>query len=249
MASFKDHFSGHAVDYARYRPYYPDALFSYLASLTNTRDLAWDCGTGNGQAAHGLVQHFERVIATDASADQIRSAAPHERIIYRVEPAERTSIPEASIDLTLVAQALHWFDFDRFYAEVRRVLKPNGILAAVAYGGTRISPKVDPIKARFINEIVGPYWPPERRYVDEGYRTIPFPFAEITPPLLHLEALWALDDFVGYLDTWSATKRYEQRHRTSPIDLVRLDLLAAWGDPEERKVVQWPLHMRVGRNG
>lgn len=245
--AFKDHFSGHAADYARYRPHYPEALFAYLASLVDGHELAWDCGTGNGQAAHGLATHFERVIATDASAEQIRSAIPHERITYRVEPAENTTLPSRSADLVLVTQALHWFDFDGFYAEVRRVLKPGGIIAAVSYAGSRVSPEIDPITQRYLHEIIEPYWPPERRYVDEGYRTIAFPFTELSPPTLQMKEWWSLDDFMGYLQTWSAAKRYERAHGTNPVDLIRPELLAAWGDPETKRIVRWPLNMRVGR--
>lgn len=246
-SSFKDHFSAHASAYAQYRPGYPDALFAYLASLCQARDLAWDCGTGNGQAAHGLALHFTRIVATDASADQIANAVPHPRIDYHVAPAARAPLEAHTADLVTVAQAIHWFDHDRFYAEVRRVLKPGGVLAAWTYGLPQITPALNAVIERFYQDIVGAYWPPERRLVEARYRTIPFPFDEIQSPAFAMQLLWSLDDFLGYLGTWSATRRFIQGRGTNPVDQVAEDLALAWGDPADGKTVRWQIYLRVGR--
>ncbi len=245
-ADFKDHFSGHSADYAKYRPNYPVEFFDWLATLPPKRELAWDVGTGSGQAALELAQRFAAVIATDAAEAQLRNAAPHERITYKVMPAEHTDLADHSVDLITVAQAIHWFDFDRFYAEVRRVLKPGGAIAAWTYAGTRVIPPVDAIINRYYHDTVGQYWPPERKFVDEHYQTIPFPFAEFQAPLFRMTQQWRLEDLLGYLGTWSATKRYAQSHKVDPIETLRDPLSQAWGS-EAVRTVEWGLHIRVGR--
>jgi len=244
---FKDHFSGHSQDYARFRPTYPAALYAYLAGLTPGRSLAWDCATGNGQAALGLAAHFARVVATDASAEQIAAAAPHPQVEYRVAPADASGLAEKSADLVTVAQSLHWFNLEDFYAEVTRVLKPGGVVAAWCYALMRVAPKVDAVVDRFYREIVGPYWPPERAHVDAGYRTLAFPFTGIAPPPFRMETHWTLDELVGYLETWSATQRYRKANGTNPLDQIRDPLAWAWGAPRAARTVVWPLHLRAGR--
>lgn len=244
--AFKDHFSDRPAEYARYRPGYPSALFDWLASLAPARALAWDVGTGTGQAALGLAAHFERVIATDAAETPLRHAEAHERVVYKVTPAERSGLAEAAVDLITVAQALHWFDFDGFYAEVRRVLKPAGVIAAWTYGLMQVTPEVDALMRRYARDIVGPYWPAERRYVDQSYRNIPFPFEEIEPPAFRMQAEWRLEDLLGYLNTWSATKRYAQARGADPREWVRAELAQAWNGAE-RRLITWPLGLRVGR--
>ena len=245
--SFKDHFSAHASAYARYRPRYPEALFAYLASLCPVHNLAWDCATGNGQAAHSLAGHFARVVATDASTDQLAHAAPHERVTYQVAPAAQSPLPPHTADLVTVAQALHWLDLDAFYAEVKRVLKPGGILAVWTYGLLQINPALDAIIERLYKDIVGAYWPPERRHVEDGYRTLPFPFEALEPPFFTMSLLWTLDDLLGYLGTWSATRRFMKTHGLDPIVQIAEALTHAWGDPTELKLAQWTLPLRVGR--
>lgn len=246
MTGFKDHFSARSGDYARYRPGYPPALFDWLASVAPARTLAWDVGTGSGQAALGLAAHFACVIASDAAEAQLRHAVPHERITYKVMPAERCELPDACADLITVAQALHWFDLERFYAQVRRVLKPGGAIAAWTYGLQRIGPDVDPVVRRYYRDVVGPYWPPERSHVESHYRDIPFPFDEIPAPTLAMRADWSLDDVLGYLGTWSAARCYMKARGADPREQVRADLVRAWGGAATRTVT-WPLHLRAGR--
>jgi len=245
--TFKDHFSIQAADYAKYRPYYPEKLFEHLASLAPAKKVAWDCGTGNGQAALGLAPHFDLVIATDPSEKQIRNATPHEKIKYVVAPAEQTDILPQTVDLITVAQALHWFDFDRFYAEVRRVAQPRGIIAAWFYNLLHTEPTVTKIINEYYFDIVGPYWPPERKLIDEEYRTIPFPFVEIKTPSFNLEAFWNLNELVGYLNTWSATQRYITQHGDNPLEKIYDRLTGTWGNPETQKRIEWPLLLRVGK--
>jgi SAM-dependent methyltransferase len=244
--SFKDHFSGHAGVYASFRPGYPPALFDFVASLPRGRDLAWDCATGNGQAAGPLAARFSRVIATDASAEQLAHAEPYPNVEYRQAPAESSGLADRSVDLVTVATAVHWFDFERFYAEVERVLAPGGALAVWAYNLARISPEVDVWTDRLSHEVVRAWWPPERRFVDEEYRTLPFPFAEVAVPELWIEERWDLPRYLHYLGTWSALNRYVQANGRDPRDEIHAGMAAAWGDPAEVRTVRWPIMMRAG---
>ena len=247
--SFRDHFSTHAADYARFRPDYPVALFDYLAGISPARRLAWDSPTGNGQAARALADRFGRVVATDASAGQIAQAVAHPRVDYRVASAEASALPDGAADLLTVAQALHWFDRPRFWEEARRVLAPEGVIAVWAYDLLRIDPGVDAAVRRLAGEIVGPFWPPERRLVDAGYAAIEFPFREISAPVFVMEKLWDLSDLRGYLRTWSATRRYAASVGEDPLSRIEPELVAAWGDPARRRRATWPLHLRVGLSG
>jgi SAM-dependent methyltransferase len=245
--SFKDHFSRHAGDYARFRPSYPAALYDFLSKTVPLHELAWDCGTGSGQAALGLAEYFNHVIATDPSAEQIQNAVRHEKLSYAVAPAEQTVIPSRSVDLISVAQAVHWFEMERFYQEVQRVLKPDGILAIWCYGLSRINPAIDKVVQHYYTNIVGPYWPPERRYIDEKYQTVPFPFVELPTPAFYMKAEWDLNELIGYLHTWSATRRFQEKNEQDPLDIVRRLLVKTWGEPQTRRTVRWPLYLRIGR--
>ena len=247
--SFKDHFSERAGEYTRYRPGYPAAFFDWLAGQTVRHETAWDCGCGNGQAAIELATYYRQVLATDPSRQQIEKAMPHERISYYVASAEESGLADGSIDLIVVAQALHWFDFERFYIEVRRVAQPGGVLAALSYGEVRVEGAPDTVVSHFYHDIIGPFWPPERRYVDEGYVSIPFPFEEIEAPAFAMQIDWNLEQLNGYLGTWSAVKEYEMRMGKNPLDLIGAELLAAWSDPELPRRVSWPLSFRIGRVG
>jgi SAM-dependent methyltransferase len=244
--SFKDYFSSHAAVYASFRPSYPPALFDFVASLPSRHGLAWDCATGNGQAAVGLAERFERVIATDGSAAQLAHAMPHPKVLYRQALAEQSGLDAGSVDLVTVATALHWFDFDQFYAEVERVLAPGGALAAWAYNLVRVSPEVDRLVDRLARQIVGSYWPPERRWVDEEYRTLPFPFAEVPVPELWIEEEWDFSRFARYFATWSATARYREATGHDPLELIGDEMESAWGDPARLRTVRWPVMMRAG---
>jgi SAM-dependent methyltransferase len=246
--TFADHFSGHAAEYARYRPDYPEALFDYLAGLTPGRRRAWDCATGNGQAAVALARRFEEVIATDASGSQLENAEPHPRVLYRVARAEESGLEPESADLVTVAQSLHWFDRDRFWTEARRVLVPRGILAFWGYGLLRMTAEVETVLRRLYRDIVGPYWPAERGVIERGYSTIQFPFKEERPPAFRMEKDWTLGELLGYLRTWSATRRFLEDRGEDPVALVEEDLALAWnGPPERRRRATWELQLRVGR--
>ena len=245
MVAFKDHFSKQAADYAKFRPGYPKELFDYLGSIAPSRRLAWDCGTGNGQAAVGLASVFDRVVATDASEKQISNAQPHKRVEYHVAPAENSGIKSGTVDLLMVAQALHWFDLDRFYVEARRVLKPNGTLAVSAYLFAQIEPAVDAVVNQYYSEVVGPFWAPERRLV-ENFADIPFPFHKIDPPKFQMAVRWNLDHLVGYLRTWSATQRFIAAKGTDPLDQIIDELRRAWGNPQQARSVLWPLILHLG---
>jgi SAM-dependent methyltransferase len=247
MPAFKDHFSTHAAGYATYRPTYPTALVDYLASLAPSLDVALDCGCGTGQLAVLLAARFNRVVATDASAQQIANAEHRDGVEYRVAPASISGLPDASVDLITVAQAAHWFDLEAFYAEVRRIAKPQAALALITYGVLHVAePKSEAILQNFYSNIVGPYWPPERRHVEEGYRSLPFPFTELDAPPLAIEVSWALPDLLGYVDTWSAVRGAEKAIGRGPIEAFRAELTRAWGDPQRRETITWPLSLRVG---
>lgn len=242
-----DHFSGVAEGYARYRPDYPDDWFAALAALAPGRRRAWDCGAGSGQAAMGLAAHFDEVIATDVSAEQLARAPAHTRVDYRVSPAERTDLAAGSVDLIAVAQALHWFDLGRFYDEVRRVARPGAVLVAWSYGLARVTPAVDRCIDALHGPIAGACWPAERRHVDAGYRTLTFPFPRLAVPPLDLSARWRLDDLLGYLRTWSAVGRYQAETGEDPVAALTPELRRAWGGPETVRRVRWPVAILAGR--
>lgn len=245
--SFEDHFSKQAREYAQYRPHYPRELFDYLASISPSHQLAWDCGTGNGQAAQELVRYFNRVVATDASADQLAQAVPHDRIDYRVERAEEVSLENNSVDLVTVAVAVHWFDLEPFYETVRRVAVPNGILAAWTYHLPMIEPAIDRVLAHYYREVLDGYWPERIRYLDQRYQTLPFPFEELNPPDFEMQVEWDLEHIVGFLESWSATKRYRTERGQDPVGIIWSELAKTWGELSQQRIIRWPIYLRVGR--
>ncbi len=245
--TFKDHFSAHAAIYRAARPDYPAALYDFLVDAAPSNERAWDAGCGNGQASVDLAARFREVIATDPSAEQIANAVPRPNISYRVEAAEQSSLAAASVDLVCVAQALHWFDLARFHAEVRRVLKPRGVVAFWSYADCRVDEAVDAQKNRLYHDLTGPYWPPERALVDSGYASLPFPFERIPTPGFELHMDWTLDQYLAYLRSWSATQRYIRALDQDPVSLVESDLRVAWGDPHRRRMVHWDFHLHCGR--
>lgn len=248
-AAFTDHFAKVATTYASHRPTYPKELFAWLAKNTPEQKLVWDCATGTGQAAVALADHFAQVWATDASASQIAAATPCPTITYHTAPADNSGLADRSVDLVTVAQALHWFDLASFYTEVRRVLKPGGLLAVWTYGVFRTegdaSDQVQKLLDGFYYKTVGPCWPPERRHVENGYADLMFPFPEISPPACAMAVDWTLADLAGYLRSWSATSRYIELHGRDPVSsLVEQQLAPLWGT--ERRRVVWPLSIKAG---
>ena len=245
--SFKDHFSKQADGYAKARPTYPRALFVALARVAPGRVLAWDAGSGNGQAAVALAEHFAQVVATEPSAAQLAAAAPHPRVRYHQSAELAPMLADASVDLMTVAQAAHWFDRPTYYAEVRRVARPSAVVALWTYALCAITPEVDAAVYRFYDEVVGPYWPAERVHCMNGYSAFDFPFVELPFPSVTMELSWTLDELLDYLATWSAVVRYRDDKGEDPIPALRQELLASWGDPALRRHVVWPLAGRVGR--
>ena len=242
----KDLFSANAQNYLQYRPDYPEELFKFMAAHSAKTQLAWDCGTGNGQAAIHLVHYYDQVFATDLSARQIEHAIQHPNIQYQQQLAEKTSFPENSFDLILVAQAIHWFDFEAFYREVVRTAKKEALLAIIGYNRLRVTPEIDQYITHFYTQIIGPYWDKERRYIDEGYQTIPFPFQEIKVPDFYYEVSWTFDHLIGYLKTWSAVSHYIQSNQQDPIDFIRENLQQLWGANQSR-IVRFPILFRLGK--
>ena len=246
MESFPDHFSAIAATYARFRPTYPAQLFDWIAALAPAHDSAWDCGAGSGQATLALATRFEHVVGTDASAEQIAQAPAHPGVTWRVAPAEESGLDATSMDAVTVAQALHWFDLPRFWIEVRRVLRPDGIIVAWSYGIPFLdADAITRVLREFHDHVVGPYWPIERGYVDAGYQSIDFPFARLAPPALDLRVTWTLEQLAGYLRSWSATRRYIEKKGTDPVTSLSETLRDAWG-AGSREVI-WPLTILAGR--
>ena len=246
-ASFHDHFSGVSSAYAAFRPRYPAELFARLARLAPGRESAWDCGTGSGQAARGLAEHFETVWATDASGAQLAAAEAHPRVQYRVARAEASGLPDRGVDLVAVAQALHWFDRPRFYEEVRRVLRPEGVLAAWCYEFMHIAPEIDGRIHAFYTGTVGSYWPPERALVEARYGTVEFPFDRIEVAPVSMNADLDLDELAGYMRTWSAVSRYREVNGADPVTPIIEELRPLWGPAGARRRVEWPLTILAGR--
>lgn len=243
----EDHFSRQAQHYARVRPRYPAALFAHVAALAPGTAAAWDCATGNGQAAIGLAAHFATVAATDLSARQIAHATPHPRVRYSVAPAEASGLPDRSADAITVATAAHWLDLDAFYAEARRVGRPGAVLAMWSYYGQSFDPPFDASAAQRLHaEILDAYWPPGNRLAAGGYDDLPFPFVPLPWPAFETTAEWTLADFLSYLRSWSASQAYLADRGEDPVARVAGELTAAWGDRPTR-TARWALFGRAGR--
>lgn len=249
MTSFKDHFSRIATDYAAHRPTYPAALVDRLAWLAPARRLAWDAGCGSGQLSVLLAGRFERVWATDASQEQIARATLNPRVVYSCATAQSSGLPDGVVDLATAAQAAHWFDLPSYYAEVRRVARPGGIVALISYGVMSVDAGLDAIIRPFYHDVLGSYWPPERHHVDEAYRSLSFPFEEITDPGSphEIQLEWRLEELVGYVGTWSAVGALTRAEGQAPLEAFHRALAHAWGPAERVRPVRWPLAIRVGR--
>ncbi|MEZ5008202.1 MAG: class I SAM-dependent methyltransferase [Chitinophagales bacterium] len=247
--TFKDHFSGHAKNYVKFRPTYPKELYNGIYQHVSEFDLAWDCGTGNGQVAIELAKKFKRVVATDASAQQIESAIPCAGVEYHVSKAEQIFLPDHSVDLLTVGQAIHWFHFDEFFQEVRRVVKPNGIFTCWTYKYLTISNELDNILQKFF-DLIETYWPPERDHVEAEYRSIPFPsdFEVIEFPFIYIERDMTADETLNYLRTWSGVKNYKLEHNgEDPLGHIEQEFFDVWGDIHQTKVIKHPLITKMFR--
>lgn len=244
---FKDHFSKQSDLYAEHRPTYPSELFEYLAKLAPGNDIAWDCATGNGQAAIELAKNFKTVIASDASETQIENAQKAENIKYVVSNSERINIKSNTVDLITVAQAIHWFNFEAFFKEAERTLKQSGVIAAWTYGVFQVDQEVDRIISYFYKDIVGKFWPPERRHVENGYSDIVFPFNSIETPRYFMERKWSRTKLLNYLDTWSSVQRYKDNNNSNPLELIYKDLESIWPDENEQREITWEISLKIGR--
>ena len=241
----KDNFSSRSDQYAKFRPTYPSELFAYLNELTPNKLAAWDCGTGNGQVAFELAKSFDQVFASDISQAQLDHALRADNITYSLQPAEKTHFDNGIFDLIVVAQAIHWFDFEKFYAEVKRTAKKNAKLCVVGYGRIEINPQIDKVITEFYTNVIGSYWDKERKYIDEYYKTIPFPFEEIQTPKFENTHQWHLEHLIGYLNTWSAVKHYIKQNQQNPVEVLESELKPIWQSGEVKEV-RFPVLLRVG---
>ncbi len=232
--------------YAKFRPGYPPELFAWLARVVAARDAVWDCGCGSGQASVALAAHFQVVHATDVAAEQVAAARPHPRVRYAVASAEASGLPDAAVDLVTVAQALHWFDVDAFYAEARRVARPDALLAVWTYPRPQFADaELDRVFLDFYANVVGPYWPPERRHVEANYTTLAFPFREMEHPAFGLELDWPFEQVIGYVSSWSATAQYRKALGEDPVPLLAASLGAIWPGNGATARVRMPLALRI----
>ena len=244
-----DRCAGQAQSYTQFRPEYPPALYEFLLQLVPSRELAWDCGTGNGQAARALARHFVRVVATDSSAEQIRYAAAPPNVSFQVANAETPhQFARASVDLVTVAQAAHWFETGAFYEAVSAALRPNGVIAIWGYGFCNISPEIDAILHPYGREFLTPYWSERNTIALEGYRQFPFPFVSVATPHFQMRTTWSLPQLKGYLDSWSATQAYKVSVGADPFEAIEASLISAWGDPTRSRQIAWDLTVLIGRN-
>lgn len=242
---FRDHFSSASSAYARFRPGYPDALFAWIAAGAPSHALAWDAATGTGQAARGLTAHFRTVVATDASAAQLASAPAHPHVRYVRARSEASGLAASIAGAITVAQAVHWFDMPAFFAEATRVGVPGALVAVWTYGTLEIDARVDDALGRFYRDVVGPYWPPERRLVERLYADIDLPLAPVPVPEFAMRRMMTLEDLSGYLGTWSATLRYRTATGVDPVPAFISSIAGAWGRDARETV--WPIAVRAGR--
>lgn len=241
-------FSSVAREYANFRPGYPAELFAWLARIAPATHAVWDCGCGSGQASTALAEYFDEVFATDVAPEQIAAAKSHPRVRYSVASAEKSGLADASVDLVTVAQALHWFDVQSFYDEARRVARPGAMLAVWTYPRLEfVSADLDRVFLDFYANVVGPYWPPERKHVEAHYQTLPFPAGEIEHPPFGLELAWSFDQVIGYASSWSATARYRKERGTDPLPVLAQTLRTVWPAAAPTQALRMPLVVRVAR--
>lgn len=245
-AGFQDHFGAQANAYRQFRPNYPSQLFEALAAASNGHELAWDCATGSGQAALPLARFYESVLATDASAKQLQYAAATDAVYFIQAPAEAPCLKPASVDLLVVAQALHWFHLPTFFAVAKSVLKPGGVFAAWTYNLMTVDATIDPLLNHFYHNTLGAYWPTERRLVESGYADIAMPFAMLELGEFAMTAKWNHEELCGYLSTWSAVQHYKEDTGNDPLPDLHAQLNQVWGDKNATREVSWPLSIKAG---
>lgn len=239
-------FGARAEAYASFRPAYPSALFDWLAAHSPGRQVALDIACGNGQASHPLLRHFDRVLASDASVEQLARSQPAAGLHLLVAEARRQPLADARVDLIVVAQALHWFADAAFFAEVARLLRPGGLFCAWCYSLMTIDERLDPLIERFYRTTLAGCWPAGRSSVDAGYADIQAPFRRVPVPTFALSVQWRLPQLLGYLRTWSAVQRWQQRHGRDPVAELTPALRDAWGDDGALRSIDWPLHFLAG---
>ena len=242
----KDNFSSQSASYGKYRPDYPPELYDCIFRHVNNFDHAWDCATGNGQAAKQLATVFNRVEATDISFRQLENAHQASNIHYQTCPAESTTFNDNQFDLVTVAQALHWFDFDRCFKEVKRVLKPSGVLAVWTYGLLTISPEIDALITDFYRNTIGPYWDGERKHVDNQYQEIDFPFQHVLKNSLFIYKNWSLSTLAGYIQTWSSVEKYRKISGKNPVTNLQSRLSQVWTESKSRITFPITLYILTG---
>lgn len=243
---FTDLFSEKANLYARARPRYPEALFAFIASKAQSLERAWDCGTGNGQAAVSLAQHFSEVCASDPSQDQIDQATRAPHVIYSVQRAERTTFPSRHFDAICVAQALHWFDFGPFFSEVNRLAKPGAIFAAWGYSWPTVDSHFDVVFESVVRRVIEPYWAPQNHLLWSGYAEVPLPFARIDTPSFEIAVSWTYREFMAYIATWSAFRKYMAETGDELVERTAAALQTVWGNPDSAREVRMPLCLLAG---
>jgi SAM-dependent methyltransferase len=243
----KDLFSTQSDLYAKYRPTYPRDLYDHILSFVKEKNTAWDCATGNGQAAVVLADYFKKVIATDISAAQIEKATPKENIDYLVCPAESTSFADNTFDLVTVAQAYHWMKWEAFRKEVTRVCKPGAIIAVwTYYNHTTGDERIDASVRHFYENVTKPYWDYERKYVEEKYSTVEFDYDLLPVHSFDSVLHWQREDLVGYISSWSAIQKYIALKGHSPISSFKQEIKKLWPEGETKKVV-FPIYLKLGR--
>lgn len=241
-------FSQSSDQYAKHRPQYPEELFAYLDELCQSHESAWDCATGNGQAAVSCAKYFSQVQATDISSEQLQHRILHPKVQYSMCPAETTPFANLSFDLIMVATAVHWFNQEQFHREVGRVLKPSGVLAVWTYGLLELEPEINAVIARELLEPIDPLWASGNRQVMNGYRDLALPFEAIrNVPAFAIKVEWTLEQLSAYLRTWSAVKRFAVERGADPVERLESALKPIWGEPDTIRVVQMPLFVKASR--
>jgi SAM-dependent methyltransferase len=244
---FHDYFSDRSRLYASARPTYPEELFRFVAAIAPARERVWDCATGNGQAAIGLARYFTEVEATDASDDQIANAVPASNITYSVRTAEESGFPSRHFDAVCVASAIHWFDYDRFYPEVKRVLRPRGVIAAWGYDHLRVAPEFDAEFEKRIERVIAPHWPPRKKLLHDGYRDVPFPFERIEPPPIEMHTDWSFEQLMAFVRSWSGVQRCIAVQGDDFFTSAARELGQIWGNPDDVRRCSMDLYIVAGR--